>query len=73
MVEERFGRDQFEYIWRNIHLDCKPDPGNKQFNADDNEDNDGSIVPEEEEEDDNKDNEEDLTEDEKLKKERAAD
>ena len=70
MTEDWFGRDQFEYIWCNIHLDCKPDPGNKQVNADVNEDNDGSIVPEEEEEDDNKDDEEDLTEDEKLKKER---
>ena len=70
MAEERFGRDRFKYFWRNIHLDCKPDPGNKKFNADVDENDDGSIVPEDEEEDDDKDDEEDLTEDKKLKKER---
>ena len=70
MTEEQFGRDRFEYIWRNIHLDCQPDPGHEKFDADVDENDDGSIVPEEEEEDDDKNDEEDLTEDEKLKKER---
>ena len=67
MTEERFGRDWLEYIWHNIYLDCQPDPGIKLANVDVNEDDDGSIVPEEEEEDDK-----DLTEDEKLKKERES-
>ena len=48
MAEKRFGRDWFEYIWRNINLDCQPDPGNKKFDADVDENDDGSIVPEEE-------------------------
>merc|ERR1711884_299220 len=72
MWEERFISDRFEYIWRNIHLDCQPDPGNEKFDADVDENDDGSIVPEEEEEDDDKDedDEEDLTEAEKKKEER---
>ena len=72
MSDEKFSRDRFEYIWRNIHLDCQPDPGNEKIDADVAENDDGSIVPEEEEEDDDKDedDEEDLTEEEKKKKER---
>ena len=72
MTEEQFGRDWFEYIWRNIHLDCQPDPGNKLVNADVTDNNDGFIIPEKEEEEEDKEDEEDLTEDKKLKRESSG-
>ena len=70
IAEERFGRDLFEYIWHNIHLDCQPDPGNESVNADVTDHNDDSIIPEEDNNEEEEEEEEDLTEDEKLKRER---
>ena len=68
-----FGRDKFEYIWCNIHLDCQLDPGNKLVDLDvidmTTENDDGEIVPDKEGEEEEEEKE-DLLEDEKMRRER---
>ena len=72
MTEEQFGRDQFEYIWRNVHLYCQPDPGNKLVDLDvTNKDDYYEMMLEEEEKEEEE--EEDLSENKKLRRERAVD